>query len=49
MPAIIDPSGNMCNEKRVEPRIDPCGTPQERGALEEDRSPAITEKVLLDK
>ena len=46
---MIDPSGNMYNEKRIGPRIDPCGTPQERGAMEEVRSPTITEKVLLDK
>ena len=47
--AVIDLSGNMYNEKRIGPRIDPCGTPQERGEMEEDRSPTITEKVLLDK
>jgi len=26
--------------------MDPCGTPENRGANEEERSPIITEKVL---
>jgi len=47
--AIIDPNGSMYNENKIGPRMEPCGTPQEREAQEEDKSPIIIEKVLFDK
>lgn len=44
---IIDPRDSKYNEKRIEPRIDPCDTPQGRDACDEWRSPIITEKLLF--
>lgn len=34
---MIDPSGNTYKEKSRGPKMEPCGTPHERGAVEKEK------------
>ena len=43
---MISPRGSIYRLKRIGPRIDPCGTPEETGATEEEKLSTVTEKVL---
>lgn len=42
--AIAAPEGNTYDGKRTGPRMELCGTPQETGACDEERSPIVTER-----
>jgi len=42
-------NGSIYKENKIGPRIEPWGTPQKRGAADEEYSPIITEKLLLAK
>ena len=44
---MMEPRGSMYSEKRMGPRMDPWGTPQVRGAGEEEAVPISTVKDLL--
>ncbi len=39
----------MYNENKVGAKIEPCGRPQVREAVEEENSPSLTTYFLLDK
>lgn len=41
--------GSMYKEKRMGPRIESWGTPQDRGAEDDAESPSLTEKHLSDR
>jgi len=45
----MEPRGSVYKENSNGPKIDPCGTPQVRGAILEENSPNFTEKLLLVK
>lgn len=42
----MDPKGSMYREKSMGPRMEPWGTPQERGATDEEQFPRWTAKLL---
>ena len=42
----MDPKGSRYREKRMRPKMDHWGTPQESGATEEEYPPSLTEKLL---
>lgn len=46
---IIWPKGSIYREKRIEPRIDPCGTPYDSGADGDTKLPMETKKRLFDR
>ena len=44
---MISPKGSIYRLKRIGPRIDPCGTPEETGATEEETLQPRNEDVMI--